>query len=220
MIDSHIKDSTINKSNRTTCPNCKKSYALFCPTCYIHLSPIHPQPPNITLPVNLILYRHPSEKIGKTTTPPVKILAPSQTNLIIHDFYKHGNHSLLINCNHQRQLQKNIENSLPDKFTKLNEQIPLHNKINLKRTLLLYPTVNAKRLDDIDKDSFDTLIVVDGTWSQAKTMADLISKECRTCRHDECHIGVAKLDDGTYPRSMVRLVKIDQQDTLFWRHQT
>ncbi|KAI8973001.1 DTW domain-containing protein, partial [Pilobolus umbonatus] len=37
-----------------------------------------------------------------------------------------------------------------------------------ERTLLLFPSAGAKRLDQIPRDSFDRIVVIDGTWIQAK----------------------------------------------------
>ncbi|KAI8086199.1 DTW domain-containing protein [Halteromyces radiatus] len=40
-----------------------------------------------------------------------------------------------------------------------------------ERTLLLFPGPNAKTLQEIPRDSFDRIVVLDGTWRQATKMA-------------------------------------------------
>ncbi|CAJ0627171.1 15459_t:CDS:2 [Entrophospora sp. SA101] len=67
---------------------------------------------------------------------------------------------------------------------------------NPDRVLLLFPDPDAKLLKDISLDSFDKLIVVDGTWRQAISM----TKKNPTFRK-------------------LRKVTIKPQKTLFWRYQ-
>ncbi|KAI8052404.1 DTW domain-containing protein [Syncephalis plumigaleata] len=64
------------------------------------------------------------------------------------------------------------------------------------RTLLLFPGHNARSLVDIDPASFDRLVVVDGTWNQAKAMV----------RYSPVL--------GRLPKVMIRTEK-----TRFWRFQ-
>ncbi|KAL7314743.1 hypothetical protein PS15m_006274 [Mucor circinelloides] len=40
------------------------------------------------------------------------------------------------------------------------------------RTLLLFPGPNAKQLTDIPRESFDRIVVIDGTWIQAKQITN------------------------------------------------
>ncbi|KAI9030803.1 DTW domain-containing protein [Phycomyces nitens] len=42
---------------------------------------------------------------------------------------------------------------------------------NPERTLLLFPGPDAKTLAEIPRDSFDRVVVIDGTWSQANAIA-------------------------------------------------
>ncbi|RKP24141.1 DTW domain-containing protein [Syncephalis pseudoplumigaleata] len=64
------------------------------------------------------------------------------------------------------------------------------------RTLLLFPGEDARSLTDIDAASFDRLVVVDGTWNQAKAMVRYSPVLSRL------------------PRVMIRT-----EQTLFWRFQ-
>ncbi|CAO3594926.1 unnamed protein product [Absidia cylindrospora] len=48
-------------------------------------------------------------------------------------------------------------------------QIPTYE--HPERTLLLFPGPNAKTLNEIPRDSFDRIVVLDGTWRQATRMA-------------------------------------------------
>jgi DTW domain-containing protein YfiP len=63
------------------------------------------------------------------------------------------------------------------------------------RTLLLFPSEQAQDVKNVEFNSFDQVIVVDGTWRQAKTMTRLLSKK------------------------FTRHVKIQNHSTLFWRYQ-
>ncbi|KAI8977437.1 DTW domain-containing protein [Mycotypha africana] len=67
---------------------------------------------------------------------------------------------------------------------------------NPDRILLLYPGEDAKRLNEIPRDSFDHLIVIDGTWKQAKKMVR-----------------------DTPILQKVRKVTIEPRSTYFWRFQ-
>ncbi|KAJ2478837.1 hypothetical protein EV174_004189 [Coemansia sp. RSA 2320] len=42
--------------------------------------------------------------------------------------------------------------------------------VDIERTALLFPGPDAKNISDLDPGSFDKVIVIDGTWSQAKGM--------------------------------------------------
>ncbi len=64
-----------------------------------------------------------------------------------------------------------------------------------QRTLLLFPTPNAKPISEYPADSFDSVIVVDGTWRQANAILR---------------------DD--YWKSF-RAVTIPDRKTSFWRYQ-
>ncbi|KAG0228575.1 DTW domain-containing protein 1 [Mortierella sp. GBA43] len=67
---------------------------------------------------------------------------------------------------------------------------------DVDRLLLLFPGPDAKRLSEIDPSSFDKLVVIDGTWSQAKMMT--LSKS---------------------PLLRMKRVTIEPHETLFWRYQ-
>ncbi|KFH62761.1 hypothetical protein MVEG_11287 [Podila verticillata NRRL 6337] len=66
---------------------------------------------------------------------------------------------------------------------------------NVDRLLLLFPSEGAKQLSEIDPASFDKLVVIDGTWDQAKKM----SKSSTLAR--------------------MKRVTIAPHETLFWRYQ-
>ncbi|KAJ1342013.1 hypothetical protein BSLG_003418 [Batrachochytrium salamandrivorans] len=63
------------------------------------------------------------------------------------------------------------------------------------RVLLLFPSATAVPLSQIEISSFDCLVVIDGTWKQAKSMTKRLS-----------NVGF-------------RHVKIESHETLFWRYQ-
>ncbi|CAG8507160.1 11870_t:CDS:2 [Ambispora leptoticha] len=67
---------------------------------------------------------------------------------------------------------------------------------NYERLLLLFPGPDAKKLDEIPRESFDKLLVIDGTWHQATNMIRF-----------------------TPEFSKIRKVTIKPCTTLFWRFQ-
>ncbi|KAI8060396.1 DTW domain-containing protein [Gilbertella persicaria] len=60
-----------------------------------------------------------------------------------------------------------------------------------ERTLLLFPSPDAKQLKDIPRDSFDRIAVIDGTWIQAKQIANntpiLKKMQCVTIAPQKTH---------------------------------
>lgn len=64
-----------------------------------------------------------------------------------------------------------------------------------ERSLLLFPSKDAKEIQEIDYNSYDRIIVIDGSWSQARSMASRVSTVFK--RH----------------------VKITNTPTMFWRYQ-
>ncbi|CAI2164830.1 18953_t:CDS:2 [Funneliformis geosporum] len=67
---------------------------------------------------------------------------------------------------------------------------------NPSRLLLLFPGPDSKTLNEISKDSFDKLLVVDGTWQQATSLTKF-----------------------TQELKNIRKITIKPQKTLFWRYQ-
>ena len=61
------------------------------------------------------------------------------------------------------------------------------------RAVLLFPSETSSPLNELKREEFDKLIVIDGTWRQAKAML----KKMPTIRH----------------------VRINSHETLFWRFQ-
>ncbi|KAJ1964781.1 hypothetical protein IWQ62_002837 [Dispira parvispora] len=73
--------------------------------------------------------------------------------------------------------------------------VPL-NLENIERSVLLFPGPDAKTLEEIDPNSFDQIIVIDGTWRQAQAMV--------------------KYTEGL---DRVQKVTIQPRATRFWRYQ-
>jgi|1048.fasta_scaffold110035_1 DTW domain-containing protein YfiP len=67
-------------------------------------------------------------------------------------------------------------------------------KEDVSRLVLLFPSKDAVPLSSMDKNSFDKLIVIDGTWKQAKGMVSRLPK--------------------------IRHVTIGPRETMFWRFQS
>ncbi|KAI8610984.1 hypothetical protein BC830DRAFT_698005 [Chytriomyces sp. MP71] len=120
---------------------CNKSWHLYCPVCCKPLAGVAPPPP-VALPVHLHMYRHPSERIGKSTSTHAKVAAFADTTLFVEDCKALG----------------------------ANAEIRRERYPDPSRVLVLFPSEDAKPLTTLPCNSFDTVIVLDGTWKQAKTM--------------------------------------------------
>ncbi|KAI9332074.1 hypothetical protein BDR26DRAFT_1010689 [Obelidium mucronatum] len=129
-----------SSSKRTRC--CNASWFLFCPLCCSPLKDAQ-HPDFITLPLDLHMYRHPGEKVSKSTSVHAKVVAPLSTTLFVED------------CS---GLRENKDGVLTSRYP------------DPKRVLLLFPSKDAKPLSQLPRSSFDKLIVLDGTWTQAKSM--------------------------------------------------
>jgi DTW domain-containing protein YfiP len=144
---------------RVACPRCQSKHLLFCPYCCIALDHI---PPQIMLPIQVDIYRHPHEKPQRSTTVDCKIISPQSVTIF----------------------NETIDESILDRYT------------NKSRVLILYPSEDSQTVDRLDVRDFDKLVVIDGTWSQAKGMARRASTL------------------GFVP------VRIQSHTTLFWRYQS
>ncbi|KAJ2788142.1 hypothetical protein GGI15_000163 [Coemansia interrupta] len=69
--------------------------------------------------------------------------------------------------------------------------------VDLSRTLLLFPGPDARDISEVDRGSFDRVVVIDGTWRQAK--------------------GMVRLDAGL---RTLRKVTVHPRKTRFWRYQS
>jgi DTW domain-containing protein YfiP len=90
-------------------------------------------PPSVPLPIKLEIWRHPGESCKKSTTTHALLTSPNETSIKVRNFRREG----------------------------LGELLDLSEE-DISRTLLLYPSPDAKNLDEIPKGSFDKLIVIDG----------------------------------------------------------
>ncbi|KAJ3291024.1 DTW domain-containing protein 1 [Rhizoclosmatium sp. JEL0117] len=138
--------TTTAKRTRTQCtrtPKCNgKSSHLYCAIC-CHPLEGQPAPSPVSLPLELHMYRHPGEKVSKSTSIHAKVVAPADTTMFVED------------C---KDLGKNVGGILNDRYP------------DPSRVLLLFPSDDAKPLSKLPRSSFDKLIVLDGTWTQAKAM--------------------------------------------------
>ncbi|KAJ1981368.1 hypothetical protein H4R35_000759 [Dimargaris xerosporica] len=146
-------------NSRQPCPQCHKPVKYFCYRCYTVVNVEPSAIPEVALPVNLTILKHPKEKDGKSTAVHAKIIAPHQTQIL--DFPSENT-------------------TLPDP----------------DRSVLLFPSPDACRLADMDPATFDTVVVIDGTWSQARAMV--------------------KYSPALH---QMRKVTIQPRQTRFWRYQ-
>ncbi|KAJ3271349.1 DTW domain-containing protein 1 [Terramyces sp. JEL0728] len=99
--------------------------------------------------------------------------------------------------NHQKTTTTHCKLIARDKTTIYIDRIDENfaDKYDTERVLLLFPSEKSVPLSDIKPSSFDRLLVIDGTWKQAKGMAHRL--QSMNFRH----------------------VRINSHETLFWRHQ-
>lgn len=171
----HISSHEPLKSltNRYICNGCQKSSRYFCYRCVRPAEELEGRLPNVELPLELVILKHARELEGKTTAVHAALLAPTSTRLIPYDPTLGG------------ILTETVE-----------EQETL---LDADSTVILFPEEGVSQpISAIDWNPIKRIIVIDGTWQQAKGM--LI--------HDE------KL------RLVTKRVHLDYaHEGLFWRHQ-
>ncbi|CAG0887697.1 unnamed protein product [Cyprideis torosa] len=81
-------------SVRSPCPNCNRSRMYFCYTCFIPVASLHvfsvaPEGrlPNVRLPVDVDIIKHPKEVEGKSTAVHAAVLAPAQVKIYTHPIF-------------------------------------------------------------------------------------------------------------------------------------
>jgi DTW domain-containing protein YfiP len=67
----------------------------------------------------------------------------------------------------------------------------------LENTVLLFPSPTSKPISEMNIDSIKHVLVVDGTWKQAKSLIHWVTS----------HVDIPH-------------VRISRQNTLFWRYQS
>ncbi|TPX41383.1 hypothetical protein SeMB42_g05590 [Synchytrium endobioticum] len=135
--------------------------------CPVCCIPLQHVPTPVSLPISVDIWRHTGERSTKSTSPHLVMLA--RPHVAMHtDGFTH---------------RLGFVRDEPDQAW-------------IDDTLLLFPSDNALPLADIPQASFKRLIVIDGTWRQARTMS----------RHPSFE--------------KFRRVKIQERETLFWRWQT
>ena len=147
---------------RTVCNACNRSCKSYCQHCAVALD--H-QPPTVTLPIPLDIYRHPYEREGKSTSTHAKIVAPHHTDLFVSDFKDTDGWTETLRLRYPQP----------------------------SRVLVLFPSANAVPVRSLDVTQFDRLVVFDGTWRQAKQMTTAF-QEAASKASNESFVHV-KLED-------------------------
>ncbi|KAJ3351571.1 DTW domain-containing protein 1 [Entophlyctis luteolus] len=151
------------------------------------------------------MYRHPRERIGKSTAVHARALAPDNVSLFVEDASALANPDSAI---------ANLRYPLPE------------------RVLVLFPAEDAKPLSQLSRKSFDVLIVLDGTWQQAKAMYTLIKhlgfqpvtigfRESPTNEgQDKASAEEPNQDHGEIIPAKNEVKEPNQVTTQFWRYQS
>ncbi|XP_043932301.1 tRNA-uridine aminocarboxypropyltransferase 1 [Protopterus annectens] len=73
------------QNGRSTCHRCNGSRMFYCYTCHALLKSLpHEEIPEIKLPLNIDIIKHPNETDGKSTAVHAKLLAPNDVNIYIY----------------------------------------------------------------------------------------------------------------------------------------
>lgn len=160
------------------CQICNKTRKFYCYNCAVPSSYLISQLPYVKLPFRIIVWKHPGEHGSKSTGIHAKIMSPEMVKVL--------------NV-HPKEISKALSDS--------------NDMFDLNKTIVLFPSNDAHTLSSIlshtdnsyeikNNIPFDTLIVLEGTWRQAKAMNQ-------------------SLVLGSLPR-----VKLsDGIETHFWRYQ-
>ncbi len=158
-------------TERHVCAQCKKSVRYFCYYCICTgaASPSTDALPSVSLPVErLLVVKDVRELQGKSTAVHAKLLAPSQVDMLAYDA---GDEAVL----------GALEASLGE----------------AEECAILFPDETAQEASAVDWQRIRRLVVLDGTWQQAKGMAR-----------------------SPVLARITNRVKLDEANrTLFWRYQ-
>jgi hypothetical protein len=82
-LNLHSFDSMekLNESERGLCPKCKGKRKFYCYDCMIPVND-RSEIPQLELPVDVTIIRHPKEKKSKSSVIPSKILAPNNVEIL------------------------------------------------------------------------------------------------------------------------------------------
>lgn len=156
-------DPLRNLENRQTCDGCKRSIRYFCYRC-IRLAPeLSPeQVPTVKLPMHLSIVKDKRELDGKSTVIHAKILADKDTSFHTFDRTVGADGGLDVS------------------------------KFDPKTSVILFPSPDSKPVEAIDWSQVKQVVVLDGTWQQAKAMCntsaliDSIPKVHLSTSHKTC----------------------------------
>ena len=147
----NISDTPVDKT-RYKCSQCKRSKSIYCSECLLPLV----APPFVELPLHVIMYalftrfRHPGENAQSSTAGYCKMACPEKVSVFVDN---------LLNSQHIQEGGILGEDDVMTKFD---------------NCVLLYPCDDALPVQELPS-TVDTLVVIDGTWSQAKAMAHILS---------------------------------------------
>ena len=172
--------ASLHDASRYTCQGCKKSSKYYCYRC-CQIAPDLRGVTSVALPLPLVIIKDSREADSKSTAVHAKILADPVTLI---DFDSYTQHLTYWSPPWDREVKTagNFDDS-PE--------------IDLQDSVLLYPGPDSVSIADIDWSTVRSLVVIDGTWRQARAMSTQC-KQLSTLR--KVHLGT------------------DNQ-TFFWRYQ-
>lgn len=150
---------------RSKCSQCNASRKFFCYTCFTPVKELEGKLPEIELPVQIDIIKHPLELDGKSTAIHALVLAPKQVNLFTYPCipeYEDSSKVLLVYpSENSRTLQKVLDDARKrnkDAKSKLEENGDSSNTPPAKRI----------RMESNVSLPFERVIFIDSTWSQSK----------------------------------------------------
>lgn len=158
------------------CPTCNHTKKFYCYNCATPSSYLKSHIPQVKLPFRVVVWKHPGEHGSKSTGIHAKIMAPDMVQLL--------------NV-HPKELSEVLSNNII---------------FDLNKTVVLFPSNDAHTLSSLFSSRnqcntemtipFDTLLVLEGTWRQAKSM-----------------------NQSSAINSLSRVKLSDGVETCFWRYQ-
>ena len=159
---------------REKCPKCSTYCKYYCYACFSLMPSISSKDiPKVFAPKEILIWKHPNESIAKCTSVHALLLFGSTIQLFQH-------HPIF------------------DDATNLGQYL-----INPDETILLYPTMGAPFIGNVDICSYKCVFFLESSWKQSATMLNVLTSNFPKLR-------IAQLNPTT---------TFLKQGTLFWRYQ-
>lgn len=176
------------------CDNCgedKKLNKVYCFSCFRSLEK-NIKLPNLQLPIQLDIIKHPHEKLAKSTAIHPLVITQDQKTTT---YQMNDDKTILCDCRDTKSIGRS-----PTVTLYPSDVPPCEDHYDPEATLVIFPSEQSKRLQDYPVsilNKIDTVVVLDGTWYQVKS----VIKNVKALSSLKYH------------------VHLEDRRTLFWRVQ-